>query len=95
MATLDQAPVCAAAGREQLLANFSRPTLVNRMVAVIRAWSGRRAVMHLRDFDDAQLADIGLQRSDIQTALGLPLSADPSHHLIGARQNPLRGTKRF
>lgn len=62
---------------------------------MLKAWRGRKLVMNMRDFDDAQLADIGLTRSDVETALDLPLSADPSHHLVRARQDPLRGLKRF
>ena len=58
-----------------------------------RAWRSRRAVMNMREFDDAQLADIGLKRGDIQAALDLPLAMDPSYHLIQARQNPLRGIR--
>lgn len=95
MSTLDEAPVCAAAGREALLPNFGLSTLIGRMTAMVSAWRSRRVVMDMRDFDDAQLADIGLERRDVNAALELPFTVDPSHHLISARQNPLRGTRRF
>lgn len=95
MSMLNEAPACAAAGKEQLLSKSGLPNLMNGLSAALRAWRSRRAVMSLRDFDNTQLADIGLQRRDVQAALDLPLSADPSHHLISARQNQLRGTKRF
>jgi uncharacterized protein YjiS (DUF1127 family) len=95
MSMLDEAPVCAATGREGLLSNFGLSTLTNRLTAMISAWRSRRVVMDMREFDDAQLADIGLQRHDVNTALELPFTVDPSHHLISARQNPLRGTRRF
>jgi hypothetical protein len=62
---------------------------------MVSAWRSRRVVMDMREFDDAQLADIGLQRRDVNTALELPFTVDPSHYLISARQNPLRGTRRF
>jgi hypothetical protein len=49
----------------------------------------------MRDFDDAQLADIGLKRSDVENALQLPFTTDPSMYLLRARQNPLSHPKRF
>lgn len=94
MSMLNEAPACAAAGREGLMSNFGPLAVINRLSAMYRAWRSRKAIMDMRDFDDAQLADIGLKRSDINMALDLPLSVDPSHHLIGARLNPLRGVKR-
>jgi uncharacterized protein YjiS (DUF1127 family) len=95
MSMLDEAPVCAAAGREQLLPKFGLATLINGFSAMVRTWSNRRSVRDLRELDDAQLADIGLRRNDVHAALDLPFSVDPSHYLISARQNPLRGTRRF
>jgi len=94
MSTLDQAPASAIAGRAELLSNI-RQALLNWPVDVFRAWRGRRLVQDMRDFDDAQLADIGLRRSDVESALQLPFSADPSLYLVTMRQNPLRGSKRF
>jgi uncharacterized protein YjiS (DUF1127 family) len=90
---LDQAPVCAAAGREELLSKFGLSTLINRLAGIIRARRSRKAVMSMREFDDAQLADMGLRRSDVDTALDLPFSVDPSLHLISARQNSMRGVR--
>ena len=95
MSTLDQAPDCAAAGRAKLFSKFSLSALADRVGAMLRSLSSRRAVSGLRELDDTQLADIGLQRRDVDVALSLPFGADPSHHLIRARQNPLRGTRRF
>ena len=46
----------------------------------------------MRDFDDAQLADIGLSRYDVETALRNP-GLDPTVHLIHVRKNPLRGVR--
>lgn len=94
MSMLDQAPASAAAGRGELLSNAGR-ALARWLVNVFKARRGRRLVQDMRDFDDAQLADIGLKRSDVESALQLPLSADPSHYLVRMQQNPLRGSKRF
>jgi uncharacterized protein YjiS (DUF1127 family) len=94
MSMLDQAPRSAAAGRGTLLSNFGLSAW-QRLANLPNAWRGRKLVMDMRDFDDAQLADIGLRRGDVETALQLPLSADPSLYLVRARQNPLRGLKRF
>ncbi len=94
MSMLDQAPASAAAGRGELLSNFGL-SLLRGLANIASAWRGRKLVMDMRDFDDSQLADIGLKRSDVENALMLPLSADPSHYLVRARQNPLCGLKRF
>lgn len=94
MSMLDQAPASAAAGKGRLLSNFGLDML-RRLIRLSNAWHGRRLVMDMRDFDDAQLADIGLRRNDVEAALQLPLSADPSLYLIRARQNPLGRSKRF
>jgi len=94
MSMLDQAPASAAAGRGEILSNLGQ-SLLRGLVNFTNAWRGRKLVINMRDFDDAQLADIGLKRSDVETALQLPLSADPSHYLVRARQNPLCGLKRF
>lgn len=95
MSMLEHAPASAAAGRGDLLSNLGLPALLRSMASLFRAWRGRRRVMDMRDFDDAQLADIGLRRSDVHAALRLPLSSDPSHFLVRRRQDPLRGIKHF
>lgn len=94
MSMLDQAPASAAAGSGNLLSDFGQ-TLLRWLGGLSNAWHGRKLVMNMRDFDDAQLADIGLKRSDVENALQLPLSADPSLYLVRARQNPLSRSKRF
>jgi uncharacterized protein YjiS (DUF1127 family) len=90
---LDQAPASAAAGKGRLLSEyyFAAWRQLGRLAS---AWRGRRLVMDMRDFDDAQLADIGLKRSDVHRALQLPASADPSMYLVRARENPLGSPKR-
>jgi uncharacterized protein YjiS (DUF1127 family) len=91
---LDQAPASAAAGRGELLSNVGR-SLRRGLSRFMTARQSRKLVMDMRDFDDAQLADIGLKRSDVECALQLPYSADPSLYLVRARDNPLRHAKRF
>jgi uncharacterized protein YjiS (DUF1127 family) len=91
---LDQAPASAAAGRGELLSNVGL-SLWRGLKRVVTARQGRRLVADMRDFDDAQLADIGLKRSDVESALQLPYSADPSLYLVRMRDNPLRGVKRL
>jgi hypothetical protein len=41
----------------------------------------RRAVTDLLEWDNNALKDIGLTRTDVHLALGLPLSEDPSRRL--------------
>jgi uncharacterized protein YjiS (DUF1127 family) len=93
MSMLQQAPAIAAAGKGKLLSEHGLAALrgLGRLVA---AWRSRKLVMDMRDFDDAQLADIGLKRSDVERALQLPVSADPSMYLVRARDNPLGSLKR-
>jgi|EndMetStandDraft_4_1072995.scaffolds.fasta_scaffold1594342_1 uncharacterized protein YjiS (DUF1127 family) len=95
MSMLEQAPASAAAGKGELLSNFGLLALLRKAASITGAWRGRKVVMRLRDFDDAQLADIGLKRSDVETALLSPLNSDPTRLLVRARHDPLRGTKHF
>ncbi len=53
-------------------------TAVARLVKFYRALKNRRAVMHLEDFTDQQLADIGLSREDLGRSLSTPWYDDPS-----------------
>ena len=46
-----------------------------------RAYRNRRAVIGLLDFDDRMLADIGLMRGDVTSALASPRDVDPSTRL--------------
>jgi uncharacterized protein YjiS (DUF1127 family) len=68
----------------ELLSNTSH-SLLRTLTRLRSAWRGRKLVLRMRDFDDAQLADIGLKRGDIEGALQLPFSADPSVYLVQAR----------
>ena len=46
-----------------------------------RSYSHRRQVAKLLAWDDRGLEDIGVTRADVQLALGLPASEDPSFRL--------------
>lgn len=92
MSICEEAPASAAAGRGSLVPNFGLTAIIDRISAMISARRHRRIVVNMRDFDDSQLADIGLTRKDVEMALNMP-SLDPTHHLIVARRNPLRGMR--
>ena len=93
MSICEDAPASAIAGRGNLLSKFNAATLLSWSVAALGAWRNRRTVANMRDFDDAQLADIGLSRGDVEIALMAPISTDPTLHLIAARENPLKGVR--
>lgn len=92
MSICEEAPASALAGRGSYLSKFSAAVLVERTVSLFASWRNRRLVVSMRDFDDAQLADIGLTRGDVESALKMP-SLDPTQHLISVRQNPLKGVR--
>lgn len=54
---------------------------VARVKAMVRAWQNRRDVRALLEFDDRMLADIGLTRTDVTSALASPPDVDPSRRL--------------
>lgn len=93
MSICEEAPASAIAGRGTLLSKFNASALLGWSVAAFGTWRNRRTVANMRDFDDAQLADIGLSRRDVETALSAPISVDPTLHLIRARENPLKGVR--
>lgn len=92
MSICEEAPASALAGRGSSLSKFGVTALFERAGSLISSWRNRRLVVNMRDFDDAQLADIGLTRRDVESALRMP-SLDPTQHLIGARLNPLKGVR--
>ena len=63
----------------------SRPVFAARVVNAaanfFRAWKNRRAFYHLGEMSDAELADIGLTRSDLTVAIETPFGADPTARL--------------
>ena len=92
MSIYEEAPASALAGRGSYLSKFGAATLLARTASLFVSWRNRRLVVSMRDFDDAQLADIGLTRNDVESALKMP-SLDPTQHLISVRQNPLKGVR--
>ena len=68
------------------------PNLLATARSAWRAWSNRRRLADLSDFDDHMLADLGLTRDDVRLALTLPFAHDPSLELQRrALQNRGRG----
>ena len=63
----------------------SRPAAATRMVNTVsnfyRAWKNRRAFYRLGEMSDAELADIGLTRSDLHVAIDVPFGSDPTVRL--------------
>jgi uncharacterized protein YjiS (DUF1127 family) len=62
-----------------------RPALglrvINQVGRFLRAWKNRREIYRLGDMSDAQLADIGLVRSDLHVAWQTPVGLDPTARL--------------
>jgi uncharacterized protein YjiS (DUF1127 family) len=50
--------------------------------SLVKAFKDRREVMNLAEFDDRMLADIGLTRSDVKSALEEPMHLSPSWVLV-------------
>ena len=48
---------------------------------LVKAYRNRRQVAELLSWDDRRLADIGLTRTDVELAMGMPVSQDPSMQL--------------
>ena len=92
MSICEDAPASAAAGSGRYLSKFTIAAALSRVGTAYSTWRNRRLVVSMRDFDDAQLADIGLSRYDVETALRNP-GLDPTVHLIHVRKNPLKGVR--
>lgn len=92
MSICEDASASAVAGTGIRAFRSRAATPFKHAVALLSGWRNRRTVLNMRDFDDAQLADIGLSRHDVESALRTR-GVDPTQHLISARQNPLRGIR--
>jgi uncharacterized protein YjiS (DUF1127 family) len=55
--------------------------LMRGVAGVYRAYKNRRAFYRLGELSDAELADIGLSRSDLHVAFSVPLGVDPTVRL--------------
>lgn len=71
--------------------------LINRIAGfAARAWRvlrNRHQAAKLNDLTDAQLADIGLTRGDVRTALAAPFFRDPSFALTEASRGSAYATQ--
>ena len=67
-----------------------RPRRLGRVVSAVgnvimrhwRAFRNRRAARVLLEWDDRMLADIGLTRHDVRSAMSLPPGEDPTAQLV-------------
>lgn len=57
---------------------------------VWKAWRNRREFYRLGEMSDTELADIGLTRTDLSVAVGLPFGADPTAHLGAVAHSRIR-----
>lgn len=56
--------------------------VLRQVATIVTAIKHRRAVMNLDELDDRALMDIGLVRSDVDSALSEPFFRDPSRVLV-------------
>ena len=73
MSICEEAPASAVAGNGTSVSKYNLGALFSWSARALGTWRNRRMVANMRDFDDAQLADIGLSRRDVETALQAPL----------------------
>ncbi len=60
------------------------------LVDLVTALRHRREVKNLAEFDDRMLKDIGLMRSDVDSALAEPLFLNPSWVLVRCAERQIR-----
>ncbi|WP_274630031.1 DUF1127 domain-containing protein [Arvimicrobium flavum] len=63
----------------------ARPAISTRaaelVVSALKAYRNRRAIYHLGNLTDTELADIGLRRADLHLAARSPFGVDPTERL--------------
>lgn len=63
----------------------TRPAFAARVIGALsnlyRTWKNRRQFYRLGEMSDAELADIGLVRSDLHFVVDLPFGVDPTTRL--------------
>ena len=64
--------------------------LVAKTNAFFRAFINRRAIYHLGEMSDVELADIGLRRGDLFAVSEFPLTVDPTGRLGDIAANRIR-----
>ncbi len=69
----------------------TRPTVMARVttaaIGFFRAWKHRSQFDRLGEMSDAELADVGLTRSDLRVASDLPFGLDRTAHLNAIVRN--------
>jgi len=67
----------------QTMQQTARPVarVVNAIMGFLSAWKNRRDFYRLGEMSDAELADIGLTRSDLNVVVDLPFNRDPTTYL--------------
>ncbi len=81
MTTIHATETMHQAARPARLAVRVAVTVMNAAGNFLRAWKNRRAFYRLGEMSDAELADIGLTRSDLNVVVDLPFVSDPTRHL--------------
>lgn len=94
MTTRDTIAASAESGIKIFLQNWTVLPL-RGLVQIYRTYKNRRVIASMRDFDDQQLADIGLSRKDIDSALDRAFRDNPYAPLVQARDRTVRGMRRF
>ena len=63
------------------------------LINLVKALRDRREVMNLAEFDDRMLKDIGLLRSDVDSALAEPIFHNPSWVLVRCAERHSRSKR--
>jgi uncharacterized protein YjiS (DUF1127 family) len=71
-----------------ILGQFARS-----LISLVKALRDRREVKHLAEFDDRMLKDIGLVRSDVDSALAQPFLRNPSWVLVRCAERHSRAER--
>jgi uncharacterized protein YjiS (DUF1127 family) len=66
---------------------------VRSLISLVKALRDRREVKNLAEFDDRMLKDIGLLRSDVDSALAQPFLRNPSWVLVRCVERHSRGER--
>ena len=76
MTTLEHSPFTMPAARPAISTR-----VLNLVWNVYSAFRNRRAIYHLGEMSDTELADIGLRRADLHVAYSAPFGVDPTAYL--------------
>lgn len=76
MTTIEHSPFAITKARPAISTR-----VVNLVLNAFKAYRNRRAIYHLGDMSDTELADIGLRRADLHVAYRSPFGIDPTERL--------------